>query len=157
MCALDEPSCHYIAESIDGGLGVAAITFSTANISDMAELNKFETKTRGEFGIRLAAQFGSADLKKANFTPADMRKLDFSGSTFNGAYLVKAVAYKANFKGRIVIGLYGKIKPITAGRLSSVPIYNFLVFILTFVNELVLNFSGCNHITILNVMPTTLT
>jgi len=28
-----------------------------------------------------------------------MRESDFSGSTFNGAYLEKAVAYKANFSG----------------------------------------------------------
>lgn len=28
-----------------------------------------------------------------------MREADFSGSTFNGAYLEKAVAYKANFTG----------------------------------------------------------
>jgi len=28
-----------------------------------------------------------------------MRESDFSGSTFNGAYLEKAVAYKANFTG----------------------------------------------------------
>ncbi|KAF3322398.1 thylakoid lumenal protein [Carex littledalei] len=75
----------------------------------MADLNKFEAAQRGEFGIGSAAQFGSADLKKAvhlnenfrraNFTSADMRESDFSGSTFNGAYLEKAVAYKANFTG----------------------------------------------------------
>ncbi|TVU29033.1 hypothetical protein EJB05_20575, partial [Eragrostis curvula] len=74
-----------------------------------ADLNKFEAEQRGEFGIGSAAQFGSADLKKAvhvnenfrraNFTAADMRESDFSGSTFNGAYLEKAVAYKANFTG----------------------------------------------------------
>lgn len=74
-----------------------------------ADLNKYEAEMRGEFGIGSAAQFGSADLKKAvhtnenfrraNFTAADMRESDFSGSTFNGAYLEKAVAYKANFTG----------------------------------------------------------
>ncbi|XP_002532572.2 thylakoid lumenal protein TL20.3, chloroplastic isoform X1 [Ricinus communis] len=74
-----------------------------------ADLNKFEAELRGEFGIGSAAQFGSADLRKAvhvnenfrraNFTSADMRESDFSGSTFNGAYLEKAVAYKANFTG----------------------------------------------------------
>ncbi|RCV07524.1 hypothetical protein SEVIR_1G256000v4 [Setaria viridis] len=74
-----------------------------------ADLNRFEAEQRGEFGIGSAAQFGSADLKKAvhvnenfrraNFTSADMRESDFSGSTFNGAYLEKAVAYKANFTG----------------------------------------------------------
>ena len=29
-----------------------------------------------------------------------MRESDFSGSTFNGAYMEKAVAYKANFSGK---------------------------------------------------------
>jgi uncharacterized protein YjbI with pentapeptide repeats len=38
--------------------------------------------------------------RRANFTSADMRESDFSGSTFNGAYLEKAVAYKANFTGK---------------------------------------------------------
>lgn len=28
-----------------------------------------------------------------------MRESDFSGSTFNGAYMEKAVAFKANFTG----------------------------------------------------------
>ncbi|RZC74375.1 hypothetical protein C5167_049855 [Papaver somniferum] len=75
----------------------------------LADLNKFEADTRGEFGIGSAAQFGSADLRKtvhvnenfrrANFTSADMRESNFSGSTFNGAYLEKAVTYKANFSG----------------------------------------------------------
>ncbi|XP_062074048.1 thylakoid lumenal protein TL20.3, chloroplastic isoform X2 [Humulus lupulus] len=88
----------------------AAAVFSFSNgMPATADLNKFEAATRGEFGIGSAAQFGSADLKKAvhvnenfrraNFTSADMRESDFSGSTFNGAYLEKAVAYKANFSG----------------------------------------------------------
>ncbi|KAJ0973563.1 hypothetical protein J5N97_021522 [Dioscorea zingiberensis] len=38
-------------------------------------------------------------LRRANFTSADMRESDFSGCSFNGAYLEKAVAYKANFSG----------------------------------------------------------
>ncbi|KAL0312822.1 UNVERIFIED_CONTAM: Thylakoid lumenal protein TL20.3, chloroplastic [Sesamum radiatum] len=94
---------------VSTALAAAVVAFSTSNISAMAELNKFEAETRGEFGIGSAAQFGSADLKKAvhvnenfrraNFTAADMRESDFSGSTFNGAYLEKAVAYKANFTG----------------------------------------------------------
>ena len=33
------------------------------NLSALADLNKFEAETRGEFGIGSAAQFGSADLK----------------------------------------------------------------------------------------------
>ena len=32
-----------------------------------------------------------------------MRESDFSGSTFNGAYLEKAVAYKANFTGKTFV------------------------------------------------------
>lgn len=32
-----------------------------------------------------------------------MRESDFSGSTFNGAYLEKAVAYKANFTGKSLL------------------------------------------------------
>ncbi|CAN4127577.1 unnamed protein product [Withania somnifera] len=93
---------------VSTALAAAMITFSS-NMTAMADLNKFEAETRGEFGIGSAAQFGSADLKKtvhtnenfrrANFTSADMRESDFSGSTFNGAYLEKAVAYKANFSG----------------------------------------------------------
>ncbi|KAJ0976509.1 hypothetical protein J5N97_018474 [Dioscorea zingiberensis] len=37
--------------------------------------------------------------RRANFTSADMRESDFSGCSFNGVYLEKAVAYKANFSG----------------------------------------------------------
>ncbi|CAI8589185.1 unnamed protein product [Vicia faba] len=89
-------------------LAAAVIVFSS-DMSALADLNKFEAEMRGEFGIGSAAQFGSADLRKAvhvnenfrraNFTSADMRESDFSGSTFNGAYMEKAVAFKANFTG----------------------------------------------------------
>ncbi|KAJ0960237.1 hypothetical protein J5N97_001949 [Dioscorea zingiberensis] len=91
-------------------LAATAISFSgTGLLPAVADLNKFEAELRGEFGIGSAAQFGSADLRKAvhvnenfrraNFTSADMRESDFSGCSFNGAYLEKAVAYKANFSG----------------------------------------------------------
>nr|AFK40674.1 unknown [Lotus japonicus] len=93
---------------VSATLAAAVIAFSS-DMSALADLNKFEAEIRGEFGIGSAAQFGSADLRKAvhvnenfrraNFTSADMRESDFSGSTFNGAYLEKAVAYKANFSG----------------------------------------------------------
>lgn len=43
-------------------LAAAMIAFSS-DMSSLAELNKFEADTRGEFGIGSAAQFGSADLK----------------------------------------------------------------------------------------------
>ncbi|PKU59293.1 thylakoid lumenal protein TL20.3, chloroplastic [Dendrobium catenatum] len=110
-------SCHLsIAEPKNWralvSTALAAVVVSFGGVGTMpaiAELNKFEAEMRGEFGIGSAAQFGSADLKKAvhvnenfrraNFTSADMRESDFSGSTFNGAYMEKAVAYKANFSG----------------------------------------------------------
>ncbi|KAM2188714.1 hypothetical protein ACFX1R_032221 [Malus domestica] len=38
---------------------------------------------------------------RANLTSADMRESDFSGSTFNGAYMEKVVTYKANFEGKL--------------------------------------------------------
>ncbi|KAL9249365.1 Thylakoid lumenal protein TL20.3, chloroplastic-like protein [Drosera capensis] len=95
---------------VSAALAATVVTFSsTSGIPALADLNKYEADVRGEFGIGSAAQFGSADLKRAihvnenfrraNFTAADMRESDFSGSTFNGAYLEKAVAYKANFTG----------------------------------------------------------
>ncbi|KAJ1280176.1 hypothetical protein BS78_04G210900 [Paspalum vaginatum] len=92
--------------AVSAALAAAVVA---ATMPAYADLNRFEAEQRGEFGIGSAAQFGSADLKKAvhvnenfrraNFTSADMRESDFSGSTFNGAYLEKAVAYKANFTG----------------------------------------------------------
>ncbi|XP_015866122.3 thylakoid lumenal protein TL20.3, chloroplastic isoform X1 [Ziziphus jujuba] len=94
---------------VSTALATAAFISFSSDMPAIADLNKFEANTRGEFGIGSAAQFGSADLRKAihvnenfrraNFTSADMRESDFSGSTFNGAYLEKAVAYKANFSG----------------------------------------------------------
>ncbi|KAG0498569.1 hypothetical protein HPP92_002870 [Vanilla planifolia] len=116
-CAPCRPcACHAVREPKNWGavvstaVAAAVISFgSVGTTPSLAELNKFEADLRGEFGIGSAAQFGSADLKKAvhvnenfrraNFTAADMRESDFSGSTFNGAYLEKAVAYKANFSG----------------------------------------------------------
>ncbi|PIA35740.1 hypothetical protein AQUCO_03500235v1 [Aquilegia coerulea] len=94
---------------VSTALAASVICFSSVGMPALADLNKFEADVRGEFGIGSAAQFGSADLRKAvhvnenfrraNFTSADMRESDFSGSTFNGAYMEKAVAYKANFTG----------------------------------------------------------
>ncbi|XP_050228715.1 thylakoid lumenal protein TL20.3, chloroplastic isoform X1 [Mercurialis annua] len=94
---------------VSTALAAAAVVNFGFGSPAVADLNKFEAEMRGEFGIGSAAQFGSADLRKAvhmnenfrraNFTSADMRESDFSGSTFNGAYMEKAVAYKANFTG----------------------------------------------------------
>ncbi|XP_050945795.1 thylakoid lumenal protein TL20.3, chloroplastic isoform X2 [Cucumis melo] len=94
---------------VSTALAAAAVIGFSSGMPSVAELNKYEADTRGEFGIGSAAQYGSADLRKAvhinenfrraNFTSADMRESDFSGCTFNGAYLEKAVAYKTNFSG----------------------------------------------------------
>ncbi|XP_021768416.1 thylakoid lumenal protein TL20.3, chloroplastic-like [Chenopodium quinoa] len=117
ICELEQrsPKNVLLSESkrlkawISTALAAAAVVSLSTSFPALADLNKFEAEMRGEFGIGSAAQYGSADLKKAvhvnenfrraNFTSADMRESDFSGSTFNGAYLEKAVAYKANFTG----------------------------------------------------------
>ncbi|KAH1223453.1 Thylakoid lumenal protein TL20.3, chloroplastic [Glycine max] len=86
---------------VSATLAAAVIAFSS-DMSALADLNKFEAEMRGEFGIGSAAQKAvhvNENFRRANFTAADMRESDFSGSTFNGAYLEKAVAYKANFSG----------------------------------------------------------
>ncbi|GJP46137.1 hypothetical protein CLOM_g5460 [Closterium sp. NIES-68] len=95
------------AAAIAGSLALGAVGLPPE--AAHAALNRFEAETRGEFGIGSAAQYGSADLRKtvhknenfrrANFTSADMREADFSGSIFAGGYLEKAVAYKTNFEG----------------------------------------------------------
>lgn len=41
----------------------AAVIASSSGVPAMADLNKFEAETRGEFGIGSAAQYGSADLR----------------------------------------------------------------------------------------------
>ena len=51
---------------VSTALAAAIITFSS-NMPALADLNKFEAATRGEFGIGSAAQFGSADLRYISF------------------------------------------------------------------------------------------
>lgn len=51
---------------VSTALAAAVIGFSS-DMSALAELNKYEADTRGEFGIGSAAQFGSADLKLVLF------------------------------------------------------------------------------------------
>ena len=67
----------------------------------LAELNKYEYAAGGEFGFGTAQQYGEADLKgrdfsnqklqRANFTAADCRDCNFSGSNLQAAYLIKTV------------------------------------------------------------------
>jgi hypothetical protein len=40
------------------------------------------------------------DLRRSNFTSADIRKANFKGSNLQGAYLMKVVAFKTNFEVR---------------------------------------------------------
>lgn len=74
----------------------------------LADLNVYEAAAGGEFGIGSAMQYGEADLqgrdfaaqdlRRSNFTAADIRKANFKGSNLQGAYLMKAVAFKTNFE-----------------------------------------------------------
>ncbi|KAF2299014.1 hypothetical protein GH714_029787 [Hevea brasiliensis] len=70
---------------------VATVVTFCSSLPAVADLNKYEAEI-GEFVIGLAAQFGSADIRRANFTAADMRESNFSSSTLDGAFLEKAVA-----------------------------------------------------------------
>lgn len=47
---------------VSTALAVSMVAFGS-DMSSLAELNKFEAETRGEFGIGSAAQFGNADLR----------------------------------------------------------------------------------------------
>ncbi|KAH1267445.1 Thylakoid lumenal protein TL20.3, chloroplastic [Glycine max] len=100
VCQTNSNRDHRQGNVVSATLAAAIIAFSS-DMSALADLNKFEAEMRGEFGIGSAAQKAVHvnENFRANFTAADMRESDFSGSTFNGAYLEKAVAYKANFPG----------------------------------------------------------
>ncbi|KAJ6943285.1 hypothetical protein NC652_008916 [Populus alba x Populus x berolinensis] len=64
-CILSLSKPFRIAYQLDTERGnqFAAISFSSCNLPAVADLNRFEAETRGEFGIGSAAQFGSADLR----------------------------------------------------------------------------------------------
>lgn len=51
----------------------AAVVACSSNISALADLNKYEAETRGEFGIGSAAQFGSADLRFISLLPTNLQ------------------------------------------------------------------------------------
>lgn len=48
-------------------LAAAAVISFSSGMPAIADLNKFEAETPGEFGIGSAAQFGSADLRSHFF------------------------------------------------------------------------------------------
>ncbi|PHU06882.1 Thylakoid lumenal protein, chloroplastic [Capsicum chinense] len=129
-------------------LAAVVITFSS-NLTTIADLNKFEADTGGEFGITSTTKFGSADLKRVNFTSADMRESDFNSSTFNSAYLKKAVAYKANFSVELAPQLDNSCLS------APVPSYPKLVYLLTiFAPKLrVSSLVGVSNIIKLRVKP----
>lgn len=51
---------------VSTALAAAVVASCSSNISALADLNKYEAETRGEFGIGSAAQFGSADLRSVS-------------------------------------------------------------------------------------------
>ena len=63
----------------------------------------------GEFGRGSALQYGEADisgkdfhgqdLRRSNFTSADCRNADFRDAKLQGAFFMKAVAFRTNFEG----------------------------------------------------------
>merc|ERR1719163_1841501 len=77
-------------------------------------LNNREAETYGEFGKGTMKQYGSADkstdprlkenfddqdLRRSNFTGADVRGASFKNANLTGGYLMKIVAAKCNFSG----------------------------------------------------------
>lgn len=52
---------------VSTALAAAAVISFSSGMPSIAELNKYEADTRGEFGIGSAAQFGSADLRSLGF------------------------------------------------------------------------------------------
>jgi len=90
----------------------AAVLLATTARPSVAELNKFEANTLGEFNRGTAQQFGATnqkkvdfvktygkDLRLSNFTATDMRGSSLRGADLRGAYLIKAVAPDADFTG----------------------------------------------------------
>jgi hypothetical protein len=75
----------------------------------LAALNKFEEAAGGEFGVGTALQYGSAeaigekfdgqDLRRSNFTSANLKQASFKGANLQACYFIKAVAYQTNFEG----------------------------------------------------------
>lgn len=91
--------------------GAAAVLASTLLSASpgLAVLNKFEEAAGGEFGVGTALQYGSAeaigekfdgqDLRRSNFTSANLKQASFKGANLQAAYFIKAVAYQTNFEG----------------------------------------------------------
>lgn len=52
---------------VSTALAAAAVIGFSSGMPSVAELNKYEADTRGEFGIGSAAQYGSADLRCLGF------------------------------------------------------------------------------------------
>lgn len=52
---------------VSTALAAAAVIGFSSGMPSVAELNKYEADTRGEFGIGSAAQYGSADLRSLDF------------------------------------------------------------------------------------------
>ncbi|CAK7355798.1 unnamed protein product [Dovyalis caffra] len=74
---VDTPKSKNWIRLVSTALAAAVVSFNSGNLPAVADLNKFEAETRGEFGIGSAAQFGSADLRKAVYV-----KENFSTPTY---------------------------------------------------------------------------
>ncbi|XP_073111852.1 uncharacterized protein [Elaeis guineensis] len=161
VCSSSEPKKWRAV--VPTALAAAIVSFGGIGpMTAMADLNKYEANVRGEFGIGSAAQFGSADLKKAvhvnenfrraNFTAADMRESDFSGSTFNGAYLEKAVAYKANFSGADLSDtLMDRMENPAANQGSLIKCYFLIRFSMKLISQMLFSLDQFSHEVILVV------
>lgn len=89
--------------------GTAALAASLMASPALAELNKFESRTTGEFNVGTAQQYGGTDsdsmdfrgqdLRRSNFTSASLKGAKFNNANLKGAYFIKAVVAQADFTG----------------------------------------------------------
>lgn len=104
-------ACNSISGArADRAAGAALLASALLALSPpaFADLNVYEAEAGGEFGRGSAMQYGEADiqgkdfsqqdLRRSNFTSADCRRANFKGANLQGAYFMKAVAFKTNFE-----------------------------------------------------------
>lgn len=104
-CAFADAKSKSWRALVSTALAAAVVAFGS-DMSALADLNKYEAETRGEFGIGSAAQFGSADLRSISqylflHSPIFSAFSLFCGRGFNflGFWLCrKAVHVNENFR-----------------------------------------------------------
>ncbi|GFZ06976.1 pentapeptide repeat-containing protein [Actinidia rufa] len=87
----------------------AAVVILGVDKSALADLNKFEAEQRGEFGIGSAAQFGSADLRKAvhvneNFRFSPLPQQVLNEANLTNAVLARSVLTRSDLGGAMIEG-----------------------------------------------------